>query len=246
MFLFSYGANMSKDHLNKLINYTFYDTGVLNNFKLKFNHFGLYGNIEESFGNNVYGTIINIDKNNLKKLKKMEFMYNTIKVKVNDSKNNIIECLTFKSQMPLMELGVLPKYEKKIIEGYTENKLPIPEIKKFNYELFKLLINTLGFCFGIYLYFLTKFKLIGVLLFIVDFSMVIDQILNDTNFYNNFSNKYPKLFFFLYKIIPTFVFAPYIIYAGDGILQYTGIIFLIIDIITLTKYYIENLLTNKN
>lgn len=246
MYLFSYGANMSKNHLNKIINYKFLDTGILKNFKLKFNHFGLYGNIEESLGSNIYGTIINIDKNNLNKLKKIEFMYKIIKVKVNDSKNNIIECLAFKSKVPLMEIGVLPKYQKKVIEGYEENNLPLPKIKKFNYELFKVIINTLGFCFGIYLHFYTKFKLIGVLLFIVDFSMVIDQIFNDTRFYNNFSDKYPKLFFFLYKIIPTFVFAPYIIYNGNELLKYGGIIFFIVDIITLIKYYIENLITNKN
>ena len=172
-------------------------------------------------------------------------MYDTIKVKVTDSKNNQVDCLAFKSKLPIFELGVLPNYEKKIIEGYTENNLPIPNIKKFNYELFKLIINTMGFCFGIYLYLYTNFKIIGILLFMVDFSMVLDQILNNTNFYNSFSYKYPNLFFFLYKIIPTFVFAPYIIYNGKGLLQYSGIIFLIVDILTLSKYYIENIL-NKN
>ena len=208
MFLFSYGANTNNNHLNKIVNYKFIDTALLNNFKLKFNHFGLYGNIIEDFGSSVYGTIIDIDNINLKKLKKIEFMYDTIKVKVTDSKNNQVDCLAFKSKLPIFELGVLPNYEKKIIEGYTENNLPIPNIKKFNYELFKLIINTMGFCFGIYLYLYTNFKIIGILLFMVDFSMVLDQILNNTNFYNSFSYKYPNLFFFLYKIIPTFVFAP--------------------------------------
>ena len=66
--------------------------------------------------------------------------------------------------------------------------------------------------------------------------MVIDQIAK-YKFYTKFSNKYPNFYFLLFKIIPTFVMAPYIILKGNTFLKISGILFLLVDILILVNYY---------
>ncbi len=240
MLIFSYGANVNTDYLNTFIDYKFIDTGILYDYQIIFNHFGLYGNIKKNNGYKVYGTIIEINDINFKKLKKKEFMYNIIKLNIFTSKNKNIECYVFKSKFELSELGITNNYRNKIIKGYKRYNLPIPNFKKkFNYQSFKLFINTLGFLFGLYLFYFTNMKTIGLTLFFVDFTMVIDQLFNKTYFYNNLSYKYPQIFFIFYKIIPLF-FAVNIINNSNKFLKFSGIIFLIVDILVLIKYYLEN------
>ena len=239
MYLFCYGANMSHKHLNKLVKYNIISKCVLKNYKLVFNHFGFYGNIKREFNQNVFGILIEIDKDNLNKLKKNEFMYKLTKIKVYSLENNATyNCLAFKSLFTPFELGALPKYEDKIKSGFRENNMRAPVIKKFNYYLLKLIINTIGFMFGLFLFLFTKFKFIGLILFLVDLSMVIDQILN-SNFYNKFSSSYPRLFFTLFKIIPTFIIVPYLFIKGNFYLKLISIGAFLVDIQTLIKFYIE-------
>ena len=241
MYLFSYGSNTNTKHLKKIINFCYRTNGLLQNYKLVFNHFGFYGNIEKQLGEDVVGTIIEIDEENFNKLKKKEFMYETLQLDILGEDNLRYNCVVFKSLATFKEIGVLPYYHKLIVDGYMEHGLDIPKIKQFNYDLFKVIINSMGSLFGIILIIYTQYKLIGLLLLLVDFSMVLDQIFNNTKFYNSLNKKYPKLFFFLFKIIPTFVFAPYLIVKGKGILKYMGILFLLVDIITLTKHYLSDL-----
>ena len=70
MYLFSYGANTNNNHLQKLIKYRYVTNGILKNYKLVFNHLGIYGNIKKSNNDNMVGTIIEIDEDNLKILNK--------------------------------------------------------------------------------------------------------------------------------------------------------------------------------
>ena len=71
MYLFSYGANTNNKHLQKLINYRYVTNGILKNHKLVFNHLGVYGNIQKSHNNNMVGTIMEIDEENLEILRKI-------------------------------------------------------------------------------------------------------------------------------------------------------------------------------
>ena len=56
--------------------------GYLFNYKLVFNHFGMYGNVIPKDNSITQGTIININENNLNRLIRKEFMYDIIKVNV--------------------------------------------------------------------------------------------------------------------------------------------------------------------
>ena len=239
MYLFCYGSNTNSSHLKKHIKYKNVGNGKLDNYKLVFNHFGFFANIEKKRNSSVEGLIIEINEKNLKKIQRKEFMYKIDTVNVIRNNKKYI-CKVFKSLVGISEIGVLPYYAKLIKDGYKENNIKVPNMKVLNYKLFKIIINTIGFLFGLYLYVYSKFKKIGATLFIVDLSMVLDQLLNNEKFYDNISNKYPILFFILYKIIPALIMAPYLILkSGKGLIKTASIVFLFFDIIFLIKYFLE-------
>jgi len=232
---------MNNDHLKKHINYNHIGTGKLNNYKLVFSHFGFFANVIEKKNSIVEGIIIETNEENLKKLYLKEFLYKKTKVTVIGNNHKQYDCIIFKSLVSIPTIGVLPYYANIIENGYKENNLKIPDMKVLDYKSFKLKINIIGALFGFYLYICSKFKIIGAILFLVDSSMVLDQSFNNEEFYGNFSNKYPKLFFLLYKIIPALIMAPYLImHSGKGLIKTTSIIFLFFDILFLIKYFLES------
>jgi hypothetical protein len=239
MYLFSYGANMSDEHLHNLnIIYKNIDVGYLYNYKLIFNHFSLYGNVEKDSNNRVFGTIIEIDEDNLQKLIKKELLYKLIDVKIKTNKGKIYECRTFQSQVPLFEFFV-PKYYQKIIRDvYEKYNIDFPNMNQ-SYEQKRAIINSIGVLFGLYLFLYTDMKIIGGALFITDLSMVLDQILNDNKVFYTFKNKYNLLFGIFFKIIPLFIFAPILYKKSNGILLKIAILlFIIIDVLALLNHFI--------
>lgn len=232
-----YGSNLNKTHLDKYIKYKYLTNGSLHNYKLVFNHFFLYANIEKNNGSIVNGIIIETNDDILNKLKYKEFGYNLIDVNIN-TENNIIKCKAYKSNFNFFNIGILPYYKKLIREGYEEHNIEHITMNEINYETIKAIINLSGGIFGIYLI-IKKFYIIGISLLIVDISMFIDQIFNNTRIFNYYSIKYPRIFFIIFKIIPTFFFAPYLMFNSSKLLKIISTVFFIVDIITLIKYYIS-------
>ena len=152
MFLFSYGANTNNKHLQKLIKYRYITNGILKDYKLVLNHLGIYGNIQKSKNDNMLGTIIEIDENNLEILNKKEFMYDLVKLNIIGDDNCNYNCLVYKSQIPLFELGTLPYYKQMLVEGYSEHNLPIPEIETFNKNNKKIILLFILFIIVILIY----------------------------------------------------------------------------------------------
>ena len=249
MYLFCYGSNINKEHLSKYvknINSKYKGNYILKDYELVFNHFFMFGNIEKKQNSYVNGVIYNINEDDLTNIKKKEFMYKLIDINVLGNDNKYYKCKTFKSLVGTFELFVFPYYKKLIEDGYKQYNIDSIEIKNYNYYNIKLIINLLGSIFGIYLNKFTEFKKIGLLLFFVDFSMVLDQIFSK-NIYNILFIKYPKLCFILFKIIPTFIIAPYLIVNSYNniLLRIISLIFIIVDIITLLRYYNLNLKNKK-
>jgi hypothetical protein len=94
----------------------------------------------------------------------------------------------------------------------------------------------LGALFGIYLLLLTKFKIIGIVLFFVDITMVIDEMYN-INFYKTLRNKLKNIYYLTFKVIPILI-ACYIIVNSIkySLVWILSIIVLIVDIFTLIDY----------
>ena len=141
MYLFSYGSNTNQTHLDKYSKANYITNGTLKDYKLKFNHFGLYGNIVKSLNNNVRGTIHKLNSIN-KSLKKKEFMYKLVDVKVKGDDKKYYDCKTFISMFAPFELFVLKKYKDLLVEGYKSHNLKLP---KFNNNIVPLLIFILIF-----------------------------------------------------------------------------------------------------
>ena len=233
MYLFSYGSNTNQTHLNKYSKSTYITNGTLKDYKLKFNHFGLYGNI---VNNNVHGTIHELNSIN-NDLKKKEFMYKLIDIKVKGDNKKYYDCKTFISMFAPFELFVLKKYKDVLVEGYKEHNLALPNIKNtLSLSSISILINFLGALFGIYLLFLTKFKVIGIILFFVDITMVIDELYN-TNNYKKLRKNFKNLYYLIFKVIPLFI-AIYIILNSIkySLVWICAFIVLIVDIFTLIQY----------
>ena len=129
MYLFSYGANTNNNHLQKLIKYRYVTNGILKNYKLVFNHLGIYGNIKKSNNDNMVGTIIEIDEDNLKILNKKEFMYDIIKLNIIGEDNCNYNCLVYKSQILYLNL-VHYLIIKIVVEGYSEHNLLFISLKR--------------------------------------------------------------------------------------------------------------------
>ena len=164
MYLFSYGSNTNQTHLNKYSKATYITNGTLKDYDLKFNHFGLYANIVKSLNNNVRGTIHKLNRIN-DSLKKKEFMYKLIDVKIKGDDKKYYDCKTFISMFAPFELFVLKKYKDLLVEGYKSHKLELPNIKNtISLSSISILINFLGALFGIYLLLLTKNKTIPIIL----------------------------------------------------------------------------------
>jgi hypothetical protein len=240
MYLFSYGSNTNQTHINKYSKANYITNGTLKDYELKFNHFGLYGNIVKSLNNNVRGTIHKLNNIN-KDLKKKEFMYKLIDVKVkgNDKKN--YDCKTFISMFAPFELFVLKKYKDLLVEGYKSHNLELPNIKHtLSLSYISILINFIGALFAIYLLLLTKFKVVGIILFFVDITMVIDEMYN-TNNYKKLRANFNNLYYLIFKVIPLFI----VIYIILNSIKYSlvwifALIVLIVDIFTLIKYTMIN------
>ena len=238
MYLFSYGANMSDKHLQDLnVIYKKIETGYLYNYKLIFNHFSLYANVEKDNNNRVFGTIIEIDEDNLQKLIKKELLYKLIDVKIKTNKGKIYNCRTFQSQIPLFEFFVPKYYQKMMVDVYETYNIDPPNMNQ-SYEKKRAIVNSIGVLFGLYLFLYTDMKIIGGALFITDLSMVLDQILNDNKIFYTFKNKYNLLFGILFKIIPLFIFAPILYKKINGFLLKTAIlIFIFIDTLALLNHF---------
>lgn len=228
MLLFSYGSNTNDAHLRRWIPHNFVRTGQLHNYKLVFDHFG-FANIRCSVGDTVHGTISQVNEADISKLKLKEFMYGLIDVNVDGT-----SCKAYQSLLLPVELGVTERYKDLVVRGYQSHGLPLPAMPE---SRLKLCINVAGTLFGIYLLQFDHPVLValGLILVAIDGSMVIDELL-ETGFYDRLRHRHHRVHFMLFKIIPTFVMAPLIIYfAENNILRATGILFLLVDLLTLSQ-----------
>jgi len=205
MYLFSYGSNTHEDHLKKFVKAMYITNGTLKDYKLYFNHLFIYANIMKEIGKVTHGTIHKI-ASITDKLEAKEIFCKLIDVDVlGDDKKNY-KCKTYISKLPLINLFVLPYYKKLLEEGYKHRNLVMPAIN----SLYLFIIHCFGLIFGMYLLFYTKYKYIGMILVFIDFSLVLDHML-EYNVYNSLRSKY-KLLTKIKIFIPFVLLITYLIY----------------------------------
>jgi len=254
MYLFSYGANADENYLIRLLGqgtYTIVGVAVLSGYRLKFNHFGLFGNIVEDPSSVVNGVIIRVDSREFHKIKQREFMYRMIDVTPTAAGMGRIQykvqCKAFQSMATTdFELGPTPAYRDKLMNWHTKYGIEPPSnLNDQTFQSMKAVVNTIGAVFGLYLYLNhSRYRNIGLVLFLVDATMVLDQVFNQTRFYGRWSRDCPLLFFVLFKVFPTMLIVPYIIKTSSGLLKTLGYGALVIDTITMIQYFVEKIYPN--
>lgn len=225
MLLFSYGSNVNDAHLRSWIPHRFVRIGRLDGYELVFDHFG-YANIKPGSGA-VLGTISEIADIDITTLRWKEPMYKLVDVIIGGT-----DCKTFISSVRPGAWSMSERYRSILTAGYRAHMLPLPDLPP---NRLKLLINVSGTLFGA---FLTRMahpvlRAIGLLLLLVDGSMVMDELAG-TSVYELIEQEHKQSYYILFRLIPTFIMAPLILYySEDPVLTAAAIVFLLVDLFTL-------------
>lgn len=240
MLLFCYGANTNVKYVASICAYTFVCTGFVSDKVLTFNHLGMFANMKFCAGARLHGIVIELCADSLRKIKRHEFLYHLVNVTVVSSEGTHFKASTFQSLLTLPEIAVPQAYEKLMLSGYIEHGLPVPKIHGSRRARVTLAINIVGVIVGIILIQFKQFQWVGWLLVVVDFMMIVDQVMNKFAFKQEIQEAYPTAFFIAFKVIPPFLIAPYVFAnTTSRLLQLLMASFFVVDVLIIYVEYIQ-------